>query len=214
MPIVAPSILASQWGKLHEEVKAVTAGGADWLHLDVMDGHFVPPITFGPDFVRACKQATNIPLDVHLMIEKPERQIEDFIKAGAAHITVHAEACPHLHRILQRIRELGAKAGVALNPGTPVDAVKEVVGEIDILLIMTVNPGWGGQPFIEHSIAKLQEASELVKKSGRDITIEVDGGVNDKTGKRCVQAGAKALVAGSFIFGQSSKYAEAIAALR
>src|SRR5262245_15040831 len=140
MAIVAPSILAAQWGKLHEEVKAVTAGGADWIHLDVMDGQFVPPITFGPDFVKASKEATKLPLDVHLMIVNPERQIDAFVKAGASHITVHVEACPHLHRVVQQIREAGVKPGVALNPGTPIDSVKDVIENIDILLVMTVNP--------------------------------------------------------------------------
>lgn len=214
MTIVAPSILASDWGHLQEEVKAVTSAGADFIHLDVMDGHFVPPITFGPDFVAAAKRATEIPLDVHLMISSPERQLEAFAKAGASILTVHVEASPHLHRTVQRIHELGMKAGVALNPATSLGTIEGVLGDIDLLLVMTVNPGWGGQAYIESSDKKVRDAAALIKASNRKIHLEVDGGITDQTAKRCIEAGADVLVSGSYIFKQKGKYKDAIAALR
>jgi len=213
MALVAPSILASDWGKLEEEVKAVSAAGANLIHMDVMDGSFVPPITFGPDFVAAAKKATSLPLDVHLMIASPERQLDAFAKAGASILTVHAEACPHLHRTIQRIHELGLKAGVALNPATPLSAVDCILPDIDLLLIMTVNPGWGGQSYIENSDEKVRQAAALIQRCGRQIHLEVDGGITDLTAKRCLRAGADILVAGSYVFKDKGKYAEKIDAL-
>lgn len=214
VPLVAPSILACDWSKLSEEVDAVTAAGADLLHLDVMDGSFVPPITFGADFVAAVKRSTKLPLDVHLMIVQPERHLEAFAKAGAACITVHQEACTHLHRTVQRIHELGVKAGVAINPATPVSTLHEIVHDADLLLVMTVNPGWGGQAFITRCEEKIAEASALIAGSGRDVLLEVDGGINAQTAKTAVSRGANVLVAGSYVFGQAGKYTQAIESLR
>ena len=211
---IAPSILASDWSKLAEEVQEVSSAGADLLHLDVMDGSFVPPISFGADFVAAVKRCTSVPLDVHLMIVNPENHIESFAKAGASIITVHAEACTHLHRTVQRIHELGAKAGVCINPGTPVSALHDIVLDADLLLIMTVNPGWGGQSFIANCEQKIADTAQLIKKSGRDVMLEVDGGINAETAKRAVRLGANVLVSGSFIFAQRGNYQQAIHSLR
>lgn len=211
---VAPSILAADWGRINEEAKAVTDAGADLIHLDVMDGSFVPPITFGADFVRAVGKVTKLPLDVHLMIVNPENHITAFADAGASMITVHEEVSPHLHRTIQHIHERGVKAGVALNPGTPVSSLKDVIGNIDLILIMSVNPGWGGQEFITHSATKIAEAALLIKASGRDVMLEVDGGINEQTAQLVVNAGANVLVSGSYIFKQKGKYKAAIASLR
>lgn len=214
MKIIAPSILAADWGRINEEVQAVSAAGADWIHLDVMDGSFVPPITFGADFVKAVNKQTKLPLDVHLMINNPENQLEAFVKAGANNITVHVEACPQLHRTVQRIHELGVTAGVCINPATPVSALADIVHSAELILIMTVNPGWGGQEYIETSDKKIAEAAALIKASGRCVHLEVDGGINADTAKRATKAGANVLVAGSYIFKDKSKYSQSIKVLR
>lgn len=211
---IAPSVLAADWTRLAEDLKAVEQAGADWLHLDVMDGTFVPPISFGADFVRAVKRVATVPLDVHLMIVHPELHLEAFADAGAAHLTVHAEACPHLHRVVQRIRELGMKPGVALNPATPVSVLSEIVHDIDLILVMSVNPGWGGQKFIAGMEKKLAAAKQLIAASGRAIELEVDGGINRETAAAAVGAGATVLVAGSSVFQHAGQYPAAIAALR
>lgn len=216
--LIAPSLLASDWNNLESEIKAAEISGADYLHLDVMDGHFVPEITFGANFTSFVKKVSSIPLDVHLMIEKPELHIESFKKAGADIITVHAEACPHLHRVLQSIRELGIKAGVAYNPGTNIDSLKEVIELTDLVCLMTVNPGWGGQKFIETTLTKIQAAREIITSSKREIHLEVDGGINSETAKKATAAGANFLVAGSSVFlkndGTEKPYEKAIADLR
>ena len=211
--IIAPSVLAADIGRIADEAAAAAEAGADWIHLDVMDGHFVPPITFGPSLVKAVKKVCSIPLDVHLMIEKPELQLEAFCDAGADNITVHYEACPHLHRTVEQIHEFGAKAGVALNPGTSVDLLKPLLNSIDLILIMTVNPGWGGQKFIESSVDKIMHAKELISSAGGRIRLEVDGGINKETAETVVNAGANVLVAGSYIFG-SDDYRRTIKDLR
>ena len=210
---IAPSILASDWGRFADEIDAVTDAGADWIHIDVMDGHFVPPITFGPGVVAAAKKATQLPLDVHLMIENPGQQIDAFTQAGSDIITVHAEACKHLHRVIQDIQSRGIKAGVALNPATPLSAVHDVLDNIDLLLVMTVNPGWGGQKFIARSQQKIAEAAELIEQSGRSIHLEVDGGITSETAKIATGAGANVLVAGTAIF-STADYKDAIEKLK
>ena len=198
---IAPSILASDFARLADEVAKVERGGADFVHVDVMDGHFVPNITIGPPVVKALKRVTALPLDVHLMISDPDRYLEAFVEAGAAIVTVHVEACKHLHRTLTRIRQLGAKAGVSLNPATPVEAVKDLAGEFDLLLIMSVNPGFGGQHFITHSLQKIRQARSLVTAAGASADIEVDGGVDHTNAAALVESGATILVAGVSIFG-------------
>ena len=211
--LVAPSILAADWGKFSEEIRSVTNSGADWIHIDVMDGRFVPPITFGADVVRIAKKATTIPLDVHLMIVEPERHIDAFAKAGATSITVHLETCPHLHRTLQQIKAAGCKAGVALNPASPFSLVEGIMRDVDILLVMTVNPGWGGQKFITDTLDKTREAAAYIQKHNLRAVIEVDGGVTAETAKQAVAAGASVLVAGTAIF-QQPDYTTAISSLR
>jgi ribulose-phosphate 3-epimerase len=198
---IAPSILAADFARLAEEVARVESAGADLIHVDVMDGHFVPNITMGPPVVAALKRVARVPLDVHLMIEDPDRYLEAFVRAGAAMITVHAEVLPHLHRTLVAIRELGAKAGVALNPSTPLEAIGDVIREIDHLLVMSVNPGFGGQTFIPHSLEKIARARALLQSNGSQAAIEVDGGVDASNAGALVRAGASILVAGSAIFG-------------
>ena len=214
-PIIAPSILAADFAKLGEEARAVQAAGADWLHVDVMDGHFVPNITIGPEVVKAIRPHVSIPLDVHLMISPADPYLEAFREAGADIMSVHPEAGPHLGRTLQRIRELGAKAGVVLNPATPVEMVEWEIEEIDLVLVMSVNPGFGGQSFIRSQLKKIERLRAMVDASGRDITIEVDGGVTPETAALCLKAGADALVAGTAVFkGGPAAYAANIAALR
>lgn len=199
---IAPSILSADFSKLGEEIKAVEMAGADYIHVDVMDGHFVPNITMGPLVLKAIRPLTELPLDVHLMIENPDSYVEEFIDAGADIITVHVEAATHLHRTIQLIKAKGVKAGVVLNPATPVDAIKHIIHDIDMVLLMTVNPGFGGQSFIQNVVPKIKEVSELVKTHGLNVEIEVDGGVNAETAPLCIEAGASVLVAGSAIYGK------------
>lgn len=202
---IAPSILSADFAKLGEEIKEVEAGGADWIHVDVMDGHFVPNITIGPLIVEAVRPVTKLPLDVHLMIENPDLYIEAFAKAGADYITVHAEACPHLHRTLQLIRSFGVKPGVVLNPATPASVLEYIIEDLDLVLLMTVNPGFGGQSFIHSVVPKIREVKEMIEGKGLDVLIEIDGGVNTETAKLCVNAGADVLVAGSAVYNKSNR---------
>jgi len=211
--LIAPSILACDFARLGDEIRAVERAGADCIHVDVMDGHFVPNITIGPLVVAAARTATTLPLDVHLMIEAPERYIDDFARAGANTISVHVETCPHLHRTLAQIREAGARASVALNPATPPDAVREVLGEIDQVLVMTVNPGFGGQKFIASMLAKIGTLRGWIDADGLEVAIEVDGGIGPETIGRAADAGAGVFVAGTAIFG-AEDYAAAVLELR
>ncbi|WP_369058079.1 ribulose-phosphate 3-epimerase [Caulobacter sp. 73W] len=214
-PLIAPSILASDFAKLGEEVRAITAAGADWVHIDVMDGHFVPNITIGPDVVKALRPHSALPFDVHLMIAPVDAYIEAFVTAGADYVSVHPEAGPHLNRTLQLIRQLGAKAGVVFNPSTPVETIEWMMEDIDLLLVMSVNPGFGGQSFITSQLKKVERLRAMIDASGRDIQLEVDGGVNPVTARDCVNAGATALVAGSAVFkGGPDAYADNIRALK
>ncbi|MDL0434500.1 MULTISPECIES: ribulose-phosphate 3-epimerase [unclassified Niallia] len=210
---IAPSILSADFARLGEEIKDVERGGADYIHVDVMDGHFVPNITIGPLIVSAIRPVTTLPLDVHLMIENPDQYIPAFAKAGADIITVHAEACPHLHRTLQLIKEHGAKPGVVLNPSTPVEMIKHVIQDVEMVLLMTVNPGFGGQAFISSVLPKITEVRKLADQFNPGLEIEVDGGVNEQTAVLCKEAGANVLVAGSFIY-DSEDRAAAIKAVR
>ncbi|MBQ4335487.1 MAG: ribulose-phosphate 3-epimerase [Myxococcaceae bacterium] len=211
--LIAPSLLSADFGRLTDEVRAIERAGADLAHLDVMDGRFVPNITFGPAVVAAMKRSTDLPLDVHLMIVEPERHIDDFVAAGADRVSVHAETCPHLHRTLQQIRRAGAMPAVALNPSTPLCMVEEVLGEVGMVLVMSVNPGFGGQAFIESALDKIRRLRAMADARGLSIDIEVDGGVSDRNASLLLAAGANVLVAGSYVFGQSD-YATAITSLR
>lgn len=215
MPLVriAPSILASDFLILKEQIELVQKGGADWLHLDVMDGSFVPNITIGPPIVASIKKHSTLPLDVHLMIEDPDRYVEDFRSAGADIITVHQETCPHLHRTISHIKESGAKAGVAINPATPVTFLNDIIEHVDLVLIMSVNPGFGGQRFIPDCIRRIGEAKAMAHAVKNDIYLEVDGGIDTQTARSVVYAGANVLVAGTAIFRQTD-IAKAVVRLR
>src|SRR5690625_3670102 len=202
---IAPSILSADFKKLGSEIKEVEQAGADYVHVDVMDGHFVPNITIGPLIVEAIKPVTNLPLDVHLMIENPDQYIESFADAGASIISVHQEACTHLHRTIQSIKNLNVKAGVVINPATPVSMIEGILQYVDLVLVMTVNPGFGGQSFIESALPKIQQLAELKETHDYSYEIEVDGGVNEQTAKLCADAGANVLVAGSAIFNKEDR---------
>ena len=213
MELIAPSILSADFTILGQELEAVEQAGADWIHIDVMDGQFVPNITYGPIIVDACKRATDLPLDVHLMIETPDLIIPEFAKAGADYISVHAEACTHLHRSIQLIKSLGVKAGVALNPATPPSALEWVLEDLDYILLMSVNPGFGGQKFIPATLEKISMIREMMKEINPEASLQVDGGVNLETIKTVADAGADNFVAGSAIF-NTPDYTETIAGLR
>jgi ribulose-phosphate 3-epimerase len=211
--LIAPSLLSADFARLGEEVCAVEKAGADWLHVDVMDGRFVPNITIGPLVTKAVRRVTSLPLDVHLMIESPERYVDAFAKAGANTIGVHAETCPHLHRTVEAIREAGARAAVAINPATPASAVQEVLGDVDQVLVMTVNPGFGGQKFIENTLPKIETLRRWIDERGLEIALEVDGGIGPETIARAARAGADVFVAGTAVF-ETGDYTEAIEGLR
>jgi len=210
---IAPSILAADFARLGEEVRAAEAAGADWIHVDVMDGHFVPNITIGPAMVEAVRRCTDLPLDVHLMIETPDRYVGDFVSAGADTVGVHVEACPHLHRSVQLIREAGARACVVINPATPANAVEPILSEVDQVLVMTVNPGFGGQKFIRSALPAVEQIRGWVERDGLQVDIEVDGGITADTIAEAAGAGANVFVAGTAVFG-TDDYKAAIETLR
>ena len=211
---IAPSILSADFARLGEQVAEATEAGADYIHIDVMDGRFVPNITIGPQVVAAIRKHTKLPLDVHLMIENPERHYQDFVNAGANIITVHVEACPHIHRVIQIIKGTGVKTGISLNPGTSVTAIENSIKDVDLVLVMTVNPGWGGQTFIENTLDKIAEIREWLDESNLPVELEVDGGINHETAPRVVDAGARVLVAGSAVFSPKYSIAEGINRIR
>jgi ribulose-phosphate 3-epimerase len=214
-PIIAPSILSADFARLGEEVRAIDGAGADWIHIDVMDGHFVPNLTIGPGVVKALRPHTKKPFDVHLMIAPVDSFLDAFAEAGADIITVHPEAGPHLHRTIQRVKALGKKAGVSLNPATPAKALDYVLGEIDLVLVMSVNPGFGGQKFIASQLKKIEAVANRIAKEGLEVMLEVDGGIDEDTARQAVDAGATALVAGTAAFrGGPDSYAANIRALR
>jgi ribulose-phosphate 3-epimerase len=199
-PVIAPSILSADFARLGEEIAACESAGADWIHVDVMDGHFVPNMTLGPLVVEACRRTTKLPLDVHLMIEKPENLIAAFASAGASRVTVHVETCPNLHRTIQQIQSLGIKAGVTLNPATPAVMLKEVFSLVDLVLVMTVNPGFGAQAFLPEMLPKIAEIRQILDRINPSVWLEVDGGVSEKTVPALANAGADAFVAGNAVF--------------
>ena len=211
---IAPSILSADFSRLGEQVHEAETAGVDYIHIDVMDGHFVPNITIGPLIVKALRPVTKLPLDVHLMIENPELYVEDFAKAGADIITVHQETCPHLHRTMQQIHDLGIRAGVSINPATPVGTLDEIISEVDLVLVMSVNPGFGGQSYISACTSKIQKLRTMLDICGSSADLEVDGGVNVKTVSEVVAAGANAFVAGSAVFNDKQSVAENVRLLR
>lgn len=202
--LVAPSVLAADFANLQHEIEMINSSAADWIHIDIMDGVFVPNISIGLPVAEAIKRHAKKPMDVHLMIVQPEKYVEDFVKAGASSISVHVEACPHLHRNIQQLKSLGVKAGVAINPHTPVSFLSEVIAEIDLVCLMSVNPGFGGQKFIERTYAKIKELKELMTRHHSSALIEIDGGVNQENAPRLIEAGANVLVAGNFVFSSSN----------
>lgn len=204
MPLIAPSVLSCDFANVQRDTEMINNSTADWFHIDIMDGVFVPNISFGFPVMKAIHKHAKKTLDVHLMIENPDQYVEEFKKAGAEILTVHYEACTHLHRTIQLIKSHGMKAGVALNPHTPVSHLEDVIADLDLVLVMSVNPGFGGQKFIENAVNKVRQTKELIQKSGSNALIEVDGGVNLETGKKLVDAGADVLVAGSFVFGSDN----------
>jgi len=212
-PRISPSLLAADFSRLAEEVRAVEAAGADWLHLDIMDGHFVPNISFGPGLIKALRPHTKMPFDVHLMITPADPYLEAFAQAGADIISVHPEAGPHLHRSLQTIRALGKKCGVVLNPATSISSIENVLDLVDLIMVMAVNPGFGGQSFITSQLPKIAALRRMIDATGRDIALEIDGGVTATTAPHCLAAGADTLVAGTAVFG-AADYASAIATLK
>lgn len=211
---IAPSILSADFARLGQQVEEAETAGADWIHVDVMDGHFVPNITIGPLVVRALRPVTRLPLDVHLMIEHPDRYLADFAEAGADRITVHVETCPHLHRTIQQIKELGCKAGVTLNPGTPLSSLEAILPAVDLVLIMSVNPGFGGQSYIPASTQRISRLRGMLTSIGSPAEIQVDGGVNTSTIAEILRAGATVLVVGSAVFNERAPIAENIRQLR
>jgi ribulose-phosphate 3-epimerase len=212
---IAPSILSADFARLGEEIRAMDAAGADWLHIDVMDGHFVPNITIGPAVIKAIRPHSRLPFDVHLMVAPVDAYVRDFAEAGADIITVHPEAGPHLHRTVQLVKSLGKQAGVALNPATPLEAIENVMGDVDLVLVMTVNPGYGGQSFISSQLAKIAEIRRRIDARGRPVHLEVDGGINAETARQAIDAGADVLVAGTASFaGGAASYAANLGRLR
>jgi len=214
--LIAPSVLSADFGQLARDVRRAESAGADWIHVDVMDGHFVPNLTIGAGVTASIRNATTLPIDVHLMVESPERLIPDFVSAGAGMITVHQETCPHLHRVVASVRDANVGVGVALNPATPVETLRDIVRDVDLILIMTVNPGFGGQSFIESSPDRIARARDLIAGSGREseIRLQVDGGIDPVTAPLVVRAGADVLVAGSAVYGADGGPEEAIPSLR
>ncbi len=203
--LISPSMLSSDFSKLKDEISQLENGGADWLHVDVMDGHFVPNLTFGPKIVKTFKKMSVLPLDVHLMIEQPERYIDDYFHAGADILTVHQEACTHLHRTVQQIHDLGARAGVSINPATNADVLQDIIEDLDLVLIMSVNPGFGGQKFIDSSLRKIEKIALLIKESGSDAYLEVDGGLDENNVFEVVKAGCNVIVSGTGVFKHENK---------